>query len=275
MADSRSALAKRVVSALLGAALILSLGYFGGRSGLYVVVTIAIVLGIREYARMAFTCWSMPASINYFFWGVSVFFYALMVQVPTHGLVAFALANVLFFVGTLWLTRDQVTNENLLPALALGTFGMLYCVLFPYYAVRVITLDDGPTWFFFLLLVVFAGDIFAYFGGRFWGRRKFMPRISPNKTWEGCLAGLTGSVVVGVTMLALLLPAVPWTTTLAFCLICGFSAQSGDLLMSLIKRVAKVKDTGHLMPGHGGILDRLDGVFIACPLVYAYAVYSG
>lgn len=275
MADSRSALTKRVISAVLGAAIILSLAYWGGRLGMYIVVTIAIVLGVREYSRMAFTYWGMPKSVSYLYWVASLLFYGLMVQFPTHGLSAFALTNVLFFVGVLWLTRDKVTNENLLPALAVGTFGMLYCVLFPNFAVRVIMLEDGATWFFFLLLVVFAGDIFAYFGGRFFGRAKLMPRISPNKTWAGSVAGLGGSAVVGVTMLAILLPSVPWVYTLLFCLVCGFCAQSGDLLMSLIKRVANVKDTGHIMPGHGGILDRLDGVFIACPLVYAYAVYCG
>lgn len=69
------------------------------------------------------------------------------------------------------------------------------------------------------------------------------------------------------------MPYVSWYQCVLFCFVCGFVAQSGDLLISLLKRVAQVKDSGHIMPGHGGILDRLDGVFIACPLVYTFALY--
>ncbi|NJL25096.1 MAG: CDP-archaeol synthase [Calothrix sp. SM1_5_4] len=264
---------KRVVSAAFGALLVLSVGYFGGRAGLYLISTAAIVLGIREYSRMVFRHYQTPNSVIYLYWLTSLLFYGAMIKHEEHGLLWFALANVLFFVGVLWLTRNRVNNDNLLPALALGTFGMLYCVLFPNFAVQLVKLDDGPQWFLFLLLTVFAGDTFAYFGGRFFGHHKLMPQISPNKTWQGCFGGLFGSVLAGLIHTSLALPQAAWYQTLVFGLVCGFAAQSGDLLMSLVKRVAQVKDTGHLMPGHGGILDRLDGIFIACPLVYAFALY--
>lgn len=273
MAAARSALTQRIISALIVGGIVFGLSYFGGRAGIYVVVTIAIVLGIREWSRMAFINWKMPASVTWLYWLASVMFYALTVKYEEQGLIWFAISNAVFFVGVLWLTRNAVANENLLPALAVGTFGMLYCVLFPNFAVKMVTLEQGPQWFLFLLLVVFFGDTFAYFGGRFLGRHKLMPQISPNKTVEGCVAGLAGSAAAGCVHLSLAMPTVPWLWTLGFCLICGFAAQSGDLLMSLVKRVAQVKDTGHIMPGHGGVLDRLDGIFIACPLVYSYAVY--
>jgi phosphatidate cytidylyltransferase len=272
MADTRGTLIKRVLSALAAGLLVLALGYFGGRTGLYVVCTIAVVLGIREYSRMAFRHWQMPPAITQFYWAVGLVFYILVVKFPAHGLVWFAITNAIFFAGSLWLTRNRVPNENLLPAMALGTFGMLYCVLFPYFAVRLIMLDRGPQWFLFLLLIVFAGDTFAYFGGRLFGHAKIMPQISPNKTREGLFAGLCGSAIAGAVHLYWVMPDVAWFYTLVFCLICGLAAQSGDLLMSLVKRVAQVKDSGHIMPGHGGILDRLDGIFIACPLVYGFAL---
>lgn len=273
MADSRSALFRRVISALLAAGMLLGMGIFLDRIGLYIMSSIAIVLGIREYSRMAFLHWNMPASVSWLFWIVSVIFYAGMIDHFEHGLIWFALSNVLFFVGCLWLTRNQVENDHLLPALALGTFGLLYSVLFPNFAVQMIKMDDGVQWFFFLMLVVLAGDTFAYFGGRFFGKRKLMPRISPNKTLEGAVAGLFGSALLGAIHNSLAFDHVAIWKTVLFCLVCGFAAQSGDLLMSLVKRVAQVKDTGGIMPGHGGVLDRLDGVFIACPLVYAFALY--
>jgi phosphatidate cytidylyltransferase len=133
--------------------------------------------------------------------------------------------------------------------------------------------DEGVNWFFFMLIVVFFGDTFAYFGGRWFGRRKLYSNISPNKTWEGALGGLFGSCFGGVIFGATIFQQVPWYKFAVFCLVCGAVGQSGDLLMSLVKRVAHVKDSGSIMPGHGGILDRLDGIFIACPLVYAFALY--
>ena len=272
MADSRKAFFQRVISALLAIALATATGYYGGRAGLYVLTTIAIVLGVREYSRMAFLHWRMPTSIHILYWMVSILFYGLMISHSALGLTWFAASNALFFTAAIWLTRNKVINDDLLPALAVGTFGMLYGVLFPYFALELIQLDEGPQWFVFLLLVVFAGDTFAYFGGRFWGREKLMPQISPNKTWAGMYSGLMGTLVAGCSYLHFALPHVPLSKTVVFCLLCGFAAQTGDLLMSLVKRVAQVKDSGHIMPGHGGVLDRLDGIFIACPLVYAFAI---
>ncbi len=271
MADSRSAFIQRVISALAAGFLVLGLSYFGGRQGIYLVITSAIILGIREYSRMAFR--NVPASVLYLFWATSILFYGAMADHFDLGLLWFALASILFLTGALWLTRGKISNETLLPVLGLGTFGMIYCVLLPNFAVQTAKLEDGAQWFLFLLLLVFFGDTFAYFGGRLFGNRKFMPQISPSKTWEGSIAGLIGSALAGTIHTSIALPQVHSYQVILFCLVCGFVAQSGDLLISLIKRVAQVKDSGGLMPGHGGILDRLDGVFIACPLVYAFALY--
>lgn len=273
MADTKKTFLLRIISAILAVLFLLSLGYFGGRKGLYIGCTLAIVLGIREYSRIAFCHWKMPNSVSYLFWFTSLVFYALMIDHFQYGLLWFAFSTILFIVGSLWLTRDKVDNDDLLPAIALGAFGMLYCVLFPFFAVQLVKLDEGFAWFSFLMLLVFAGDTSAYFGGRFLGHRKFMPQISPNKTWEGSLAGLLGSALSGTVYLQIMIPEIEWYKTTLFCVFCGFVAQSGDLLMSLVKRVAHVKDSGGIMPGHGGVLDRLDGIFIACPLVYAFALY--
>src|SRR5262249_26524334 len=152
-------------------------------------------------------------------------------------------------------------NEALLEAIALGGFGLLYCVFFPYFCVATVGLDMGAQWFLFLLLIVFCGDSFAYFGGRWFGKNKLMPSVSANKTWEGSIAGLIGSCIAGVVHASATFQEVPTIKVLIFCLACGICAQSGDLIMSLVKRVVHVKDSGHIMPGHGGALDRLDGIF--------------
>lgn len=273
MADNKHAFLKRVISGFTAGFLLLGAGVYGGERGLLLFCSIAVVLGIREYARMAFRHWQMPASVSVSYWIIGLLAYVAMFMRPEYSVVAFAVANVLFLTSAMWLSRDKVSNENLLAALALGVFGLLYCVLFPYFAARTVQLDQGDQWFLFLLLVVFFGDTFAYFCGRWFGKQKFYPAISPNKTWQGSIGGMIGSALAGTIHVATTFQEVPLWKTVVFCLICGAAAQSGDLLMSLVKRVAQVKDSGTLMPGHGGVLDRLDGIFIACPLVYAFALY--
>ncbi len=273
MADTKTTFLKRVISAVLAASLVLALGWFGGKFGLYVVCSVAIILGIREFSRLAFKKDVIPASVTYLFWFTSILFYIAMTDWYELGLLWFALANVLFLSGTLWLCRSKVSNDALLPALAFGTFGMAYCVLLPNFAVQTIKTENGEQWFLFLMIVVFFGDTFAYFGGRFFGKHRLMPEVSPKKTIEGAVSGLIGSALGGTVHAAIVFPFVPWYQFVLFCILCGLAAQSGDLIMSLVKRVARVKDSGHIMPGHGGILDRLDGIFIACPLVYTFALY--
>jgi phosphatidate cytidylyltransferase len=279
MADNKSTFIQRVISAVLGAGVVFSLCFFGGPKGVQVVCFLAVTLAIREYSRMFIAHAQMPAVIDWLYRAVSLSLYlGLFFLKPRTDhmhflLFQFSLATIIYIVGTLWLVRGQVSNENLLTALTAGGFGMVYCVVFPYFALSLSTLDDGVLWFFFMLIVVFFGDTFAYFAGRWCGRNKLYAAVSPNKTWEGALGGLVGSSLGGVIFGSSIFQDVPWYKFLVFCVVCGAVAQSGDLLMSLVKRVAHVKDTGHLMPGHGGILDRLDGIFIACPLVYAFALY--
>ncbi len=272
MSDNKSAFIQRVVSAVAAGLLLLGVAIYGGTTGLTLAVTVVIVLSIREYTRMAFRLGQMPDAVSHAYWAVCLLTYIAMFYFGDQGMVFFGIGNAAFFAACLWLTRGKVTNEALLASVAIGTFGMVYVVLFPYFCIRLLQLENGSKLFLFMLLVVFAGDTFAYFAGRFFGKHKFMPLISPKKTWEGSVGGLLGSAVVGTGYLCLSLEYPLWQTV-SFCLVCGFIAQTGDLLMSLVKRVAQVKDSGTIMPGHGGVLDRIDGVLIACPLVYAFALY--
>ncbi len=273
MADTQAAFIQRVTSALLAAAVVFCLSYYGGKTGMQIVCTLALLLGLREYARIAFQDLKVPISVVASYCAIGVALFVALFARFEYAALEFAIANIIFFTLTLWLAREKSSNENILTAVAMGSFGFIYCVLLPFFSVRLVSLRDGGQWFLFLLIVVFFGDTFAYFGGRWFGRHKMMPQVSPNKTWEGCIGGLLGSCVGGGVFAAGSFHEAPLWMVLAFCLVCGVVAQSGDLLVSLIKRVAHVKDSGHIMPGHGGILDRLDGIFIACPLVYAFALY--
>ena len=278
MADSQSTFIKRVISALLGAAVVFSLCFWGQAPGVQLVCLIAVTLAAREYSRMIFHHSQMPAHVGWFYRMLCLLLYVDLYFRIKGGRFDFMMLDVsvglvLFISCLLWITRGKTTNDNLLAALANGVFGIVYCVVFPAFALALSRLDQGVLWFFLLMIIVFFGDTFAYFAGRWFGRSKLMVNISPNKTWAGAIGGLAGSSLGGVVFGCSVFQDVAWWKFLLFCVVCGVIAQSGDLLMSLVKRVCHVKDSGSLMPGHGGMLDRLDGVFISCPLIYAFALY--
>jgi phosphatidate cytidylyltransferase len=129
-------------------------------------------------------------------------------------------------------------------------------------------LYDGRNWLLYALLVTFATDTGAFFTGKALGRHKMVPAISPGKTWEGAVGGLVWAVAASVTLAALLdlSMSVGWQVSLG--LILGVAAQLGDLTESLLKRKAGVKDAGALLPGHGGLLDRMDSLVVTLPVTY-------
>ena len=127
----------------------------------------------------------------------------------------------------------------------------------------------GRFWLIFLLLVVWLGDTAALYGGRAFGRHPLAPRVSPKKTWEGAAASLLAALGVGLALA--LWVAEPRLVPLALGL--NLAAQVGDLIESLFKRGAGVKDSSHLLPGHGGVLDRVDAMLFAAPVLWYYLAY--
>jgi phosphatidate cytidylyltransferase len=138
-----------------------------------------------------------------------------------------------------------------------------------------LTALQGATLVAYPIALAWIGDTCAYFGGRAWGRRKLMPSVSPGKTVEGAIAGVVGTVTIGLVYawgifgVWVGLPISPLAGALGGLLISP-AAQIGDLAESLLKREAGVKDSGRLLPGHGGILDRFDSLFFAVPVAYWY-----
>jgi phosphatidate cytidylyltransferase len=123
-------------------------------------------------------------------------------------------------------------------------------------------------WLFFALSLNWVGDIAALYVGRLIGRHKMAPRVSPAKSWEGALASVTASVIYGALYFPRLLPAVPLLEGLALAAVANIAGQLGDLCESGLKRGAGVKDSGTLLPGHGGWLDRVDSSLFALPVIY-------
>lgn len=126
-----------------------------------------------------------------------------------------------------------------------------------------------------ILLLAWIGDTGAYFAGRFLGKRKLYPEVSPKKTWAGAVGGLAGSVAAVAAMKLLRLPSMSWLDVALIGVPGAALGQMGDLVESLIKRSVGVKDSGALLPGHGGMLDRIDAVLFIAPYVYLYRAMSG
>ncbi len=265
---------KRVVTGLVTAALATAIVVYLKPLFFVAVLTVVVLIAAAEYAALVQRIVVSPK-----------FRLALWLAVGSLALTAvrdqiaplrprFTGLDLWFLAATVVLAmavaiglggRAEVRDR--LAASALFSFGALWLGLFLVAAIQLHRLDF--VFLLWVLAVAALGDIGAYYGGRMFGRRPLAPTISPKKTIEGAVSGLAASVGVGVAVFLIWLgpddfgPGVPFVA-----LACGGAGQVGDLVASLLKRAAQVKDTSQLLPGHGGLLDRLDSVMLATPLMY-------
>lgn len=156
--------------------------------------------------------------------------------------------------------------------------GILYIpIFFGYiYLIRAIP-DTGIYLIWFVFIISWFSDTFAYFAGRAFGKRKLCPLVSPKKTFEGSLGGIigsvAGSVIYGIILNKISIINVPLIHLFALGVVGSIISQIGDLAASAIKRNVGIKDYGRIMPGHGGILDRFDSILFVAPLIYYYIIY--
>jgi len=135
-------------------------------------------------------------------------------------------------------------------------------------------LDKGPLLVFFLFTIIFSGDTFAFYGGKLFGKHKLSPKISPGKTLEGAILGLIGSILGGLVFAFFFFHASSFLVIIFLAGIAGILGQLGDLWESVLKREAMVKDSGNCLPGHGGVLDRLDSLFFSAPFLFYVNIFQ-
>ena len=173
----------------------------------------------------------------------------------------------------LTLALGSADLKSVLPRVSAGLLGTIYAFMPWHFAV--LLRSESVHWLFFALALNWAGDTVAYYAGRRFGKHALAPVVSPSKTWEGAAASVLGSIVFGVAYISYFMPQVPWWHVAGIAVIGNVAGQCGDLAESAMKRGAGVKDSGHMLPGHGGMLDRVDSSLFALPVVYILSVLSG
>ena len=285
---------KRVATAAVLIPFVVGLVLLGSTAWVAAGTALIVVLALREYfglgdaiGHRAYRVWTTACAILlvYTQWVVTLqASYPLGWGLSTHRQIA-RFANglgttqgvfSLFLLGvavlTLWTKRPLV---EALPAAGISSSALLLVALPLSFAVRLHGSErEGPRLLLFALVITWAGDTVAYFVGRAFGKHPFAPHLSPKKTWEGAIASFAGSLLVGYAFSWWLSAPVPHLLAMAG--VGNVAGQAGDLLESAYKRSAGVKDSGALLPGHGGILDRIDALILAIPAVWYYwiLVYS-
>lgn len=207
-------------------------------------------------------------------WFLYAIFWALLAGLYLETLpplVMMSLATVAALISALGLRKLEVRQRAFI--LLAELFGIFYITLFlyPAFPIRYSFGEAlGRQWTLLMLLVIWVGDTFALVAGRKIGRRPFAPVLSPKKTREGALCGLLSGIIAAVALHGYLFEDIPLHHVFISSAILGIFGQLGDLAESMLKRAAGIKDSSNLIPGHGGVLDRMDSLLLAIPVLYAY-----
>jgi len=186
--------------------------------------------------------------------------------------ISLFLVIVLLILGVLFMAVSQDLSSTV-SKMGIALFGILFIGFLLAYVSLIRNMANGRVWVLFLIITVWAGDIFALLSGSFLGRHKLYPKISPNKTFEGLAGAIVGSIVVAFAFSRLFLPSLGMRFCTLFAIGLGILGQLGDFTESMLKRSAQVKDSGTLIPGHGGMLDRLDSFLFSAPFLHYALLY--
>jgi phosphatidate cytidylyltransferase len=256
-----SGLRQRVVTALLIAGLVIGVLLWMPPAAALVTIAVVVLAGAWEWAGFAGLTGAAQRLGYTVAVALAIFAAWRFTADPGHRLAFLRLTALWWALGLLWLVLASQRGGRL-AAVCVG-----FAVLVPA-AIglgRLALLEPrGQELLLFLIVLIAAADVGAYFGGRRLGRHKLAPRVSPNKTWEGLVSGVLGAAVAAVAGAALFgQPVMPW---LALCVVVALASVVGDLVESKFKRRAGLKDSGGLLPGHGGVLDRIDSHVAAAPI---------
>ncbi len=260
---------KRWLTAIVVVPVLFAVIAWGGQTIFFALIAAVIILGVLEYNAMILK--GATAGEKAQILVIAAVIPAIFHWGTPEALLCFLAFSVLaVFIFHLLSIRQE--HFDILTVMKI-LFGMLYLPFLLSHLIWLRNAESGVLWIFFVIVLAFSGDVAAYYVGRTWGRRKLMPLVSSGKTVAGLMGLIAGSALGCLIFSWFFLPQLfPWHAALL-----GASGsaigQLGDLCESVLKRTAGVKDSGTLLPGHGGILDRLDCLLFIAPVVHYYRIF--
>jgi phosphatidate cytidylyltransferase len=249
--------------------------YEGGIAFLFLIL-VASLVALWEYFRIAGNTSDKKLKVS-----VMVLGYITAISMATFAylyppeIIAVLLGANFVLSGIIFLFLFKSTPEpQMIDDVRTQIQGLVYIAL-PLSLLVLIRNDiDGIWWIAFLLTIIFAGDTSSFYTGTHFGKNKLSESISPGKTIEGSVGGLLANILVGSIFKFFLFPDLTWGICIIFFIAIGAAGQVGDLFESALKRMAGVKDSGGILPGHGGILDRIDALLFAIPVMFLFKFYA-
>ena len=269
----------RVITSIIGATLIIALIGWGSFALFWLLISSATVIGLLEFYNLAkggnLPTYRLPGMLAGWLLSLAPF---AATGVRTGAMLPFTTALILFAVTLIVLAMFSYSlltkqpAQEAMTALAVTLFGIFYVAWLFMHLTLLRDLSHGREFVFYLLLLVWMGDTGAYYVGKSFGKHPLSPVISPKKTVEGAVGGLVATLLASIVAAFTFLPHIRLIHAIILGVLLAVVAQIGDLCESLLKRSVNVKDSGTLLPGHGGILDRVDGLIFAAPVLDYYAL---
>ncbi len=266
----------RWITALILIPLVLGILWTGNALALGGLICVAAMLAFHEYWAIVSTCQTRektnpvsPIPVLVISGLIAIAMTGACIYAGFQGLIAAFCANLILM--TIFLLWKFPKDTDILDSFAFQVLGTVYIFLPLCLALRIQAMPQGGLWLAWILIVVFANDTCAFYVGTAWGKHKLAPAVSPKKSVEGSAAGIGGSLVFGFLFSLIFFQNLSFSLKIIPCaILLAIAGQLGDLMESAIKRRANVKDSGNLLPGHGGVLDRIDGLLMALPAAWAY-----
>ena len=267
----------RIITALIALPILIASIYFSWLWPLFVAIAAAaMVLGLHEFWQLAKKR-GMKPDVGVGFMGATALFVGFFFDAPTRAPNLLLVTLIAFIIAALAAEMFQgAPFDKMLSSVGATVLGVLYVVLLGGHLISLrLGFESNPSLSMHLLsfffLVIMGSDVGAYYIGRALGKHKLAPNVSPGKTWEGAVGGMAASLLMSVLAHYWFFPELSLKAALPLAAVMNVFGVVGDLTESALKRSAGAKDAAHILPGHGGMLDRLDSLLLNAPLIYYFA----
>lgn len=262
---------KRILSTIVFIPLFFLLVKFGSPHLFFLILSLAILVGLHEFFALLERSGIRPLKVLGYVAGGAFAFFIYYAHPSSDNLLLFL--SLLFISSMVSLLSGSTEYRLRIQAAGLTLLGVLYFSLLMSFLPLLRRMPEGATYIFYLFVVTWAADAGAFYFGINLGRRKLCPSLSPGKSVEGSIAGLVTSIAASFLAKWWFFPKLGAFHALSLGVLLGITGQLGDLSESLLKRAIAVKDSGSLIPGHGGLLDRVDSLLFTGPFLYFYVTH--